>query len=121
MPYHLPLAGGGPYVGAAEDYMKRYRTDVGIEDPSAAAGDYVMFSLDKGHSRTKPRQIAHALTVGYTRLVPTGPDSCLVMSQRLIIPGESESNILRQWEQDWPEWSKRSKRVFEARTITIRR
>src|SRR5439155_4765237 len=83
-----PLKSNSYYLAALEDYGKRYRTDVGIEDPSAAAGDYVMFSLDKGHSWTKPKRIATPLTLGFTRLAPNGPNSFLVISQRLTIPGE---------------------------------
>ena len=57
---------------AAEDYRRRYQNEVGIEDPSSAAGDYVMFSMNKGQTWTKPVRIAEPLTVGYTQLAATG-------------------------------------------------
>ena len=41
---------GGYYPAGLADYHKRYKGEVGIEDPSAAAGDYVMFSPDQGHT-----------------------------------------------------------------------
>ena len=72
---------GGAYVGALRDYEERYRSLVGIEDPSAAAGDYVMVSVDKGHTWSRPVKVADPLTVGYTLLAPTGPDTCLLLSR----------------------------------------
>jgi len=116
----ISAPGGGGYLAAAEDYRRRYQNDVGIEDPSSAAGDYVMFSMNKGQTWTKPVRIAAPLTVGYTRLAATGTNSCLVLSQRFIIPGESAASILQKWERDWDSVAKSARRVFEARTVTVR-
>ena len=116
----ISAPGGGGYLAAAEDYRRRYQKAVGIEDPSLAAGDYVMFSMNKGQTWTKPVRIAAPLTVGYTRLAATGTNSCLVLSQRLIIPGESTASILQKWERDWDSVAKSARRVFEARTVTVR-
>lgn len=116
------MVGGGPYVIAAVDYQKRYQSETGIENPSAAAGDYVMFSLDQGHTWSKPRKIAEPLTSGYTQLAAAGPDSCLVLSKRIVIPGESDASVARKWEHEWTTgWSGKSKRVVEGRLIRIRR
>ena len=98
------------------------------EDPSASAGDYVIASADGGRSWTRPTRIAPPLTLGFTRLAPTGVDSCMVVSQRLVIPGESEERVRAAWAESsapgmkgWDEWSRRSRRVLEARWVTVRR
>jgi hypothetical protein len=115
------------YLAAIEDYRQRYQIDVGIHDVSTAAGDYVMFSLDKGHTWSKPRRIAEPLTLGFTRAASVERDSFVVISQRLVIPGETPDAVLRRWQQNsapglpgWDEWGKRSRRVLEARRITVR-
>jgi hypothetical protein len=113
------MARGGPYFVADEDYRKRYRVDVGIDDPSSAAGDYVMFSVDKGRTWTQPIRIAEPLTSGYTRLAPTGTDSCLVLSQRWMIPGESNASVVEKRKHD-PKWATNAKRILEARQIVVR-
>jgi hypothetical protein len=121
-PFKRQRVGGGfPYEGALRDYRARYQGDVGIDDPSAAAGDYVMFSVDGGRTWTKPRRIALPLTVGYTWLAPAGPDSLLVLSQRITMPGESEATVARRWEHDWAEWGDRARRILEGRLIVVRR
>ena len=109
----------GPYPAAARDYEKRYRDDVGIEDPSAEAGDYVMVSYDKGKTWSQPRRIAEPLTVGYTFLADTGPDSCLVLSRRITIPGESRESVAQKWKDSWPEWKDKAQVRFEARQIRV--
>lgn len=109
---------GQPYAEALQDYQKRYRNSVGIEDPSAAAGDYVMFSLDNGHTWNKPRRIARPITVGYTWLAPSGADSCVVFSQRIVLPGESEASLAYKWEKEWD--FEKARRVLEARRITVK-
>ena len=114
------MVGGGPYPGAANDYQKRYKDDVGIEDPSAAAGDYVMVSLDKGHTWNKPRRIATPLTIGYTLLAATGRDSCFVLSRRIVIPGESQASVVKKWGKEWKKWQDKVRAVIEARHITVR-
>ena len=35
---------------ALQDYRRRYQAEVGIQDPPKAAGDYVMVSLNRGHT-----------------------------------------------------------------------
>ena len=114
------MVAGGPYPGAADDYQKRYKGDVGIEDPSAAAGDYVMVSLDKGHTWSKPRRIATPLTIGYTLLAATGRDSCFALSRRIVIPGESQASVAKKWEKEWQKWQGRAREVIEGRHITVR-
>ena len=109
----------GPYPAAARDYEKRYRDDVGIEDPSAEAGDYVMVSYDKGKTWSQRRRIADPLTIGYTLLAATGPDSCLVISRRIQIPGESAESVAQKWRDEWPEWNDKSHVALEARQIRV--
>ncbi len=113
------MVGAGPYPAAAADYQKRYRDDVGIEDPSAAAGDYVMFSSDRGHSWSRPRRIAEPLTAGYTWLVAASADSCVVISKRITLPGQSTASLLEKWEHEWARWSQKRKIVLEARLVQI--
>ena len=110
----------GPYPAAARDYQNRYRDDVGIDNPSNAAGDYVMVSLDKGETWSKPWKIADPLTSGYTLLAPSGPDHFLVISRRLTLPEETTENLYQKWETDWPESSKRAVLLLEARHIRVR-
>ena len=110
---------GGPYPAAARDYQERYRQDVGIENPSEAAGDYVMVSLDKGKTWSEPRKIAEPLTSGYTLLAASGPDTVLVMSARLTLPGQSQERHLEIWEREWPQWSDKSVVVRVARKIRV--
>lgn len=110
---------GGPYPAAARDYQERYRQDVGIENPSEAAGDYVMVSLDKGKTWSEPRKLAEPLTSGYTLLAATGPDTVLVVSARLTLPGQSQERHLEIWEREWPRWSDKSVVVRVARKIRI--
>ena len=110
---------GGPYPAALRDYQERYRQDVGIENPSEAAGDYVMVSLDKGKTWSEPRKFAEPLTSGYTLLAATGPNTVLVMSARLTIPGQSQERHLEIWEREWPEWSDKSVVVRIARKIRV--
>lgn len=110
---------GGPYPAAARDYQNRYLQDVGIENPSEAAGDYVMVSLDKGKTWSEPRKIAEPLTSGYTLLAATGPDTVLVISARLTLPGQSQERHLEIWEREWPRWSDKSVVVRVARKIRV--
>jgi len=110
---------GGPYPAALRDYQERYLQDVGIENPSEAAGDYVMVSLDKGKTWSEPRKFAEPLTSGYTLLAATGPDTVLVMSARLTIPGQSQERHLEIWEREWPQWSDKSVVVRVARKIRV--
>ncbi len=112
---------GGAYVAALEDYEQRYRALVGIEDPSGAAGDYVMASFDKGHTWSRPTKIADPLTAGYTLLVATGPDTCLVLSRRIVIEGQSRAGVLQKWESEWHDWVDKSGAVIEAREIRVAR
>jgi len=116
------------YAAALDDYRARYRTDCGIEDPSSAAGDYVMASADGGRTWTRPRRIADPLTLGFTRLAPSGPDSCVVVSQRLAIPSATQEAVLAAWRTSsapgmagWEEWCRRSRRQLEVRWIRVRR
>lgn len=109
------------YRGALADYKQRYLRDVGIEDPSAEAGDYVMISYDKGKTWSKPVKTAEPLTVGYTRVAPTGPRSFLTVTQRITIPGESNATAMRMWRDEWAPHAEKSKRVFVAREVTIER
>ena len=109
----------GPYPAAARDYQKRYRDDVGIEDPSAEAGDYVMVSYDKGKTWSQRCCIADPLAIGYTLLAATGPDSCLVISRRIQIPGESAESVAQKWRDEWPEWNDKSHVALEARQIRV--
>ncbi len=109
----------GPYPAAARDYERRYRDDVGIDDPSAEAGDYVMVSYDKGKTWSERRRIADPLTIGYTLLAPTGPDSCLVISRRIQIPGESAESVAQKWRDEWPKWQDKSHVTLEARQIRV--
>ena len=110
---------GGPYPAALRDYRERYRRDVGIEDPSEAAGDYVMVSLDKGKTWSEPRKIAEPLTSGYTLLAATGTDTFLVITARLTLPGQSRERHLEIWEREWPQWSDKSVVVRVARKIRV--
>ena len=112
---------GGAYVAALEDYEQRYRALVGIEDPSGAAGDYVMASFDKGHTWSRPTKIADPLTAGYTLLAATGPDTCLVLSRRIVIEGQSRAGVLQKWESEWHDWVDKSGAVIEAREIRVAR
>ena len=112
---------GGAYVGALKDYQERYRSLVGIEDPSAAAGDYVMASFDKGHTWSQPTKIAEPLTVGYTLLAATGSDTCLVLTRRIVIEGLSREEVLQKWESEWHDWNDKSGAVIEAREIRVTR
>ena len=112
---------GGAYVGALRDYQQRYRSLIGIEDPSAAAGDYVMASFDKGHTWSRPTKVADPLTVGYTLLAATGPDTCLLLSRRIVIEGLSRAEVLQKWESEWHDWADKSGAVIEAREIRVTR
>jgi hypothetical protein len=112
---------GGAYVGALRDYQQRYRSLIGIEDPSAAAGDYVMASFDKGHTWSRPTKVADPLTVGYTLLAATGPDTCLLLSRRIVIEGLSRAEVLQKWESEWHDWADKSGAVIEARQIRVTR
>lgn len=111
---------GGYYPAGLADYHKRYKSQVGIEDPSEAAGDYVMFSPDKGYTWTQPRKIAEPLTQGYTQIAATGPDSCVVLSYRFVLPGKSLGETLRSWENDSEHFLRDMKTLYEARRITVR-
>ena len=111
---------GGYYPAGLADYHRRYKSQVGIEDPSAAAGDYVMFSPDKGHTWSEPRKIAEPLTQGYTQVAATGPDSCVVLSYRFVLPGKSLGETLRIWENDSEHFLRDMKTLYEARRITVR-
>ena len=112
---------GGYYPAGLADYHKRYKSEVGIEDPVAAAGDYVMFSPDKGHTWSEPRKIAEPLTQGYTQVAPTGPDSCLVLSYRFVLPGKSPSSIAYIWEREGKDFLEQMRTIYEARRITVTR
>ena len=112
---------GGAYVGALRDYQQRYRSLIGIEDPSAAAGDYVMASFDKGHTWSRPTKVADPLTVGYTLLAATGSDTCLLLSRRIVIEGLSRAEVLQKWESEWHDWADKSGAVIEARQIRVTR
>jgi hypothetical protein len=111
---------GGYYPAGLADYHKRYKREVGIEDPSAAAGDYVMFSPDKGHTWSQPQKIAEPLTQGYTQIAATDPDSCVVLSYRFVLPGKSQGETLRVWEQDSKDFLRDMKTLYEARRIVVR-
>ena len=111
---------GGYYPAGLADYQKRYKSQVGIEDPSAAAGDYVMFSPDKGYTWSRPRKIAEPLTQGYTQIAATGPASCVVLSYRFVLPGKSLGETLRIWENDSEHFLRDMKTLYEARRITVR-
>ena len=111
---------GGYYPAGLADYQKRYKSQVGIEDPSAASGDYVMFSPDKGYTWSQPRKIAEPLTQGYTQIAATGPDSCVVLSYRFVLPGKSLGETLRIWENDSEHFLRDMKTLYEARRITVR-
>jgi hypothetical protein len=112
---------GGAYVGALKDYKERYQALLGIKDPSAAAGDYVMVSVDKGRTWSRPAKIAEPLTVGYTLLAPTGPNTCLVLSRRIVIEGQSRADVIQKWRKEWHDWVDKSGAVIEAREITVTR
>lgn len=112
---------GGYYPAGLADYQKRYKSEVGIEDPSAAAGDYVIFSPDRGHTWSEPRKIAEPLTQGYTQLAPSGPDSCLVLSYRFVLPGKTPSAIAHIWEREGKDFLAQMKTIYEARRITVKR
>ena len=112
---------GGLRLASLTDYHQRYKSEVGIEDPSAAAGDYVMFSPDRGHTWSEPRKIAEPLTQGYTQLAPAGPDSCLMLSYRYVLPGKSTAYIAHQWERERIEFFAHLKTIYEARRITVTR
>ena len=112
---------GGAYVGALRDYQQRYRSLIGIEDPSAAAGDYVMASFDKGHTWSRPTKVADPLTVGYTLLAATGSNTCLLLSRRIVIEGLSRAEVLQKWESEWHDWADKSGAVIEARQIRVTR
>jgi hypothetical protein len=119
---HIPSqVDGGAYVAALKDYGERYRAQVGVEDPSAAAGDYVMVSVDKGQTWSRATKIAEPLTVGYTLLAPTGPDTCLVLSRRIVIDGKSRVEVIQKWRDQWHDWVDKSGAVIEAREITVTR
>lgn len=109
----------GPYPAADRDYRNRYRDDVGIEDPSATAGDYVMVSQDKGKTWSKPQRITDPLTIGYTLLAATGPDSCLVISRKISIPGESPESVAAKWRNEWPKWKDKAQTLLQARQIRV--
>ena len=111
---------GGYYPAGLADYHRRYMRQVGIADPSAAAGDYVMFSPDKGYSWSQPRKIAEPLTQGYTQIAATGSDSCVVLSYRFVLPGKSLGETLRIWENDSEHFLRDMKTLYEARRITVR-
>ena len=111
---------GGYYVAGFADYHKRYKREVGIEDPSAAAGDYVMFSPDKGYTWSQPHKIAEPLTQGYTQIAATDPKSCVVLSYRFVLPGKSLGETLRIWEQDSKNFLQDMKTLYEARRIVVR-
>lgn len=110
---------GGYYPAGLDDYHKRYQQEVGIEDPSAAAGDYVMFSPDKGYTWSEPRKIAEPLTQGYTQIAATGPDSCVVLSYRFVLPGKSTAETLRIWKHDGKDFLQDMKTLYEARRIVV--
>ena len=110
---------GGFYPAGLADYHKRYKSEVGIEDPSAAAGDYVMFSPDQGHTWSEPRKIADPLTQGYTQIAATGPDSCLVLSYRFVLPGKSPGEILHIWEKEGKTFLQDMKTLYEARRFVV--
>ena len=112
------VGAGQPAALALENYHVRYRDQVGLEDPSGDAGDYVMVSLDKGHTWSEPQKLAEPLTTGYTLLAKTGPDSCVVLTRRVVLPGESREGVLDKWAHDW-DWKNRSRRVLEARRIMV--
>ncbi len=111
---------GGYYPAGLADYHKRYQGEVGIQDPSAAAGDYVMFSPDKGHTWSQPHKIAEPLTQGYTQIAATDTESCVVLSYRFVLPGKSRQQTLRIWEHDSEDFLKDMKTLYEARRITVR-
>ncbi len=111
---------GGYYPAGLADYRKRYQRQVGIEDPSEAAGDYVMFSPDKGYTWSRPRKIAEPLTQGYTQIAATGPNSCVVLSYRFVLPGKSLGETLRLWEHDSEHFLRDMKTLYEARRINVR-
>ena len=110
---------GGYYPAGLADYHKRYKREVGIDDPSAAAGDYVMFSPDKGYTWSQPQKIAEPLTQGYTRIAATGPDACVVLSYRFVLPGKSPGETLRIWEHDSKDFLRDMKTLYEARRIVV--
>ena len=111
----------GAYVIALQDYRRRYQAEVGIDDPSAAAGDYVMVSFDRGHTWSPPRRIARALTVGYTMLAPTGNDSCLVLTRRITLAGYSRQSILEKWKEEWDPKPQGVEAEIEARIVRVRK
>ena len=111
---------GGYYPAGLVDYHKRYKGEVGIEDPSAAAGDYVIFSPDKGHTWSQPHKIAEPLTQGYTQIAATDPESCVVLSYRFVLPGKSLRETLRIWEHDSEDFLQAMKTLYEARRIVVR-
>jgi len=111
---------GGYYPAGLADYHKRYEREVGIEDPSAAAGDYVMFSPDKGYTWSQPQKIAEPLTQGYTQIATTGSNSCVVLSYRFVLPGKSRGETLRIWEHDGKDFLRDMKTLYEARRIVVR-
>ena len=118
--YGLAMADDeGPYPAADRDYRKRYRDDVGIDDPSAMAGDYVMVSLDKGETWSQPQRITDSLTIGYTLLAATGPDNCLVISRKISIPGESPESVADKWRNEWPKWTDKAQTLLRARQIRV--
>lgn len=110
---------GGYYPAGLTDYRKRYENVVGIADPSAAAGDYVMFSPDKGHTWSAPRKIAEPLTQGYTQVAAVAPDACLVLSYRFALPGKSVAAIARIWEQESKDFLEEMRNCYEARRVTV--
>ena len=77
----------------------------------------ILLSEDNGKTWSEPRRIADPLTIGYTLLAATGPDSCLVISRRLQIPGESPESVAQKWRDEWPEWKDKSHVALEARLI----
>ena len=75
-------------------------------------------AADKGHTWSEPQKLAEPLTTGYTLLAKTGPDSCVVLTRRVVLPGESREGVLDKWAHDW-DWKNRSRQVLEARRITV--
>lgn len=86
----------------------------------SAAGDYVVFSSDKGHTWSQPRKIAEPLTQGYTRTASTGPELRVALSYRFVLPGISHGETLRIWANDSEHFLRDIKTLYEARRITVR-
>ena len=111
---------GGYYPAGLTDYHKRYKSQVGIEDPTAVAGDYVMFSPDKGYTWSQPHKIAEPLTQGYTQIAAIDRDSCVVLSYRFVLPGKSQGETLRIWEHESKNFMRNVKTLYESRRIVVR-